>query len=1000
MSGSTPIPQRARRSESMTGAEALIDLFVSPVPSKKVEKSHAATGIASPLVSPTKQKIRVPQAAASSNMNSARLAEASPLSPRRSKAVAALSGLAGMSQGVFKVNLAVTPQDAGRKKVTSSGSKRGRKKGGSNRKSATKSSAEKPDSASASGRKHGSGPAHKPGADGTENVGRWTAEEHNRFLKGLEIFKKDWKNIAALVRTRTVVQVRPFQLEKNYIVVALALVVYPVSVGDWFRGQRRCRQRHCSLVCLVFDDSFTPPQHLLFHHVSHLAHSVSRTYTQFILSHTCSISFQTRTHAQKYFQKLFKAAAAEASATGRKAGSTAPKSMVSLKGKDGKGTSDVKGGKGTKGKRGRPRGKGKRKNTKAKSGKKASAALNGGSKSGENDGEVGSPEAIAIAQAAAAAGGSISGSALAHPHLSMAMSGTTHLSQGESIVDAEAKAPRVNASITSDGSSSNGMDFGSMLPQNLSPSSITTPGKKAVSASMSNKSKDISSRNNSHDLKKKRTRVGDDSRQSTPTGGKASTSENPSKQRKLHGTSPGLSLSISARKNSGSPRRRMVPMSPWISQVKKLPVPKRNSSVRFSDSSSTSSQRISYDLKHVQPPSSGASAFPSSNPLWSTAASRACENNVFLSHGRRRFNLSSTAQSRLGASSPLARRSKYSTRERTPLHTAVASGDISEAKNILAKIAKQGGVLHSPAQSPVKKQRVDTSEEMPKVDGGVSLSTRGKNAASVHSSPAVIEAVNRQDEYGYTPLMVAATLGLKGGSNSSPRFRSASSNSSPKVAEGINSEQAHKAQVPIGLQLCALLLEMDADPALSDDTGMTAIHWASLSGDAKVLQYILVDCSNKLSSSGSQGKTENSVEILSSQFDSAQSKAETFVQTWEKKKSAFVHEQDSTQGKRESTLSSSFIAPQHRASLAPLLSITCRKGDTALHIAARQANVDCIIVLFRAGASSLKRNYACETPYDVIAVSVAFCPGCILFWTFMFLSPHLRLDVHITHTSI
>ena len=41
-------------------------------------------------------------------------------------------------------------------------------------------------------REHASGPAHKPGTDGTENVGRWTTVEHSRFLRGLEIFEKDW----------------------------------------------------------------------------------------------------------------------------------------------------------------------------------------------------------------------------------------------------------------------------------------------------------------------------------------------------------------------------------------------------------------------------------------------------------------------------------------------------------------------------------------------------------------------------------------------------------------------------------------------------------------------------------------------------------------------------------------------------------------------------------------------------------------------------------------
>lgn len=46
-------------------------------------------------------------------------------------------------------------------------------------------------------------------ADGPEksSVGRWTNEEHQIFLKGCEEHGKDWKLIADLVGTRTVVQV-------------------------------------------------------------------------------------------------------------------------------------------------------------------------------------------------------------------------------------------------------------------------------------------------------------------------------------------------------------------------------------------------------------------------------------------------------------------------------------------------------------------------------------------------------------------------------------------------------------------------------------------------------------------------------------------------------------------------------------------------------------------------------------------------------------------------
>ena len=38
--------------------------------------------------------------------------------------------------------------------------------------------------------------------------GRWTDDEHRLFLQGLEQHGKDWKKIATLIKSRTVVQIR------------------------------------------------------------------------------------------------------------------------------------------------------------------------------------------------------------------------------------------------------------------------------------------------------------------------------------------------------------------------------------------------------------------------------------------------------------------------------------------------------------------------------------------------------------------------------------------------------------------------------------------------------------------------------------------------------------------------------------------------------------------------------------------------------------------------
>lgn len=41
-----------------------------------------------------------------------------------------------------------------------------------------------------------------------QSTGRWTKEEHNAFLSGLQMFGKEWKKVASRVGTRTVVQTR------------------------------------------------------------------------------------------------------------------------------------------------------------------------------------------------------------------------------------------------------------------------------------------------------------------------------------------------------------------------------------------------------------------------------------------------------------------------------------------------------------------------------------------------------------------------------------------------------------------------------------------------------------------------------------------------------------------------------------------------------------------------------------------------------------------------
>lgn len=41
-----------------------------------------------------------------------------------------------------------------------------------------------------------------------KNKGRWTHEEHEAFLRGLQLYERNWEAVAALVPTRTVLQIR------------------------------------------------------------------------------------------------------------------------------------------------------------------------------------------------------------------------------------------------------------------------------------------------------------------------------------------------------------------------------------------------------------------------------------------------------------------------------------------------------------------------------------------------------------------------------------------------------------------------------------------------------------------------------------------------------------------------------------------------------------------------------------------------------------------------
>ena len=53
-----------------------------------------------------------------------------------------------------------------------------------------------------------SSPQGKIVESGMEHTGRWTKEEHEAFMAALQLYGKEWKKVAAKVKTRTIVQTR------------------------------------------------------------------------------------------------------------------------------------------------------------------------------------------------------------------------------------------------------------------------------------------------------------------------------------------------------------------------------------------------------------------------------------------------------------------------------------------------------------------------------------------------------------------------------------------------------------------------------------------------------------------------------------------------------------------------------------------------------------------------------------------------------------------------
>ena len=81
-----------------------------------------------------------------------------------------------------------------------------------------------------------------------KNKGRWTCEEHDAFLRGVQLHKRDWDVVAVLIPTRTVRQVRTHS--QKYFHKIDNGKLFPSEVRGFLVGREvRERRAHEQFVC-------------------------------------------------------------------------------------------------------------------------------------------------------------------------------------------------------------------------------------------------------------------------------------------------------------------------------------------------------------------------------------------------------------------------------------------------------------------------------------------------------------------------------------------------------------------------------------------------------------------------------------------------------------------------------------------------------------------------------------------------------------------------------
>ena len=181
----------------------------------------------------------------------------------------------------------------------------------------------------------------------------------------------------------------------------------------------------------------------------------------------------------------------------------------------------------------------------------------------------------------------------------------------------------------------------------------------------------------------------------------------------------------------------------------------------------------------------------------------------------------------ISRSRPLSKKVKGGMR--TKLHDVIASGNVKDIFQEIKRLANDASPSN-PMAEVVKAEPVSDSTSSLASVGGIEWSI---NVSQLAEKEQVVRAINRADENGYTPLILAASLRTSAkGLPSSPPPPSSAAAAAAAAAVDDNVDDAP-------LTICKLLIALKAESRAVDRNGRTAAHWAAWANNVEVLKYLV-----------------------------------------------------------------------------------------------------------------------------------------------------------------